>query len=55
MKGLDLCVRAGLEHLEAPPQTKPYRTQPHRMGLRSGVSLDDIQELLAQTEGETAR
>ena len=48
-------LRAGLERLERPAAGKPYRTKPRPMGLRAGRNLDNIQELLAQTEGERAR
>jgi len=48
-------LRTGLNHLEKPTKRRPYRTKPHAMGLRKGYSLDNIQELLAQAEGEDFR
>jgi len=45
-------LRAGLQAVEEPAKTRPYHTPPHQMGLKSGRSLDNIQELLAQIEGE---
>lgn len=48
-------LRIGLEHVEKPVQSRHYRTKPHAMGLRSGRNLDNIQELLAQIEGEDSR
>jgi hypothetical protein len=45
-------LRAGLGVVEGPAESKPYRTRPHRMGLKAGRNLDNIQELLAQVEGE---
>jgi hypothetical protein len=48
-------LRAGLDQVEQPAKQRPYRTEPHAMGLRSGRNLDNIQELLAQIEGEDFR
>ncbi len=48
-------LRAGLETVEAPTKMRRYRTQPHKMGLKAGKNLDNIQELLAQVEGEDFR
>jgi hypothetical protein len=48
-------LRAGLEHVEQPAKRLPYKTEPRAMGLRSGRNLDNIQELLAQIEGEDSR
>ena len=48
-------LRAGLDAVAKPATKKTYRTRPHRMGLRAGRNLDNIQELLAQVEGEDAR
>jgi hypothetical protein len=47
-------LRAGLKEVEKPAQ-RPYRTVPRDMGLRKGYSVDNIQELLAQLEGEDFR
>ena len=48
-------LRAGLLAVEKPAKRRPYRTLPHKLGLRPGRSLDNIQELLAQIEGEDHR
>ncbi len=48
-------LRTGLEHVEQPANHRRYKTKPHAMGLRSGRNLDNIQELLAQVEGEDSR
>ena len=48
-------IRDGLNQLAQPPAAKPYRTRARRMGLRPGYNLDNVQELLAQAEGEDAR
>ena len=34
---------------------RPYRTRPHKMGLKAGRNLDNIQVLLSQIEGEDHR
>jgi hypothetical protein len=47
-------LRAGLDQVEKPAKQRSYTTKPHKMGLRQGRNLDNIQELLAQTEGEDA-
>ncbi len=48
-------LRAGLKEVEKPSLQRDYTTKPHPMGLRRGRNLDNIQELLAQLEGEDAR
>jgi len=48
-------LRAGLERVEQPAKQRPYTTEPHAMGLRPGRNLDNVQELLAQVEGEDSR
>ncbi len=48
-------LRVGLVAVEAPTQKRPYQTKPHKMGLKAGRDLDNIQELLAQIEGEDFR
>ena len=45
-------LRAGLQAVETPAQVRPYQTHPHKLGLKPGRSLDNIQELLSQVEGE---
>jgi hypothetical protein len=49
-------LRTGLQMVEDnPPRTRSYRTRPHKMGLKAGRNLDNIQELLSQIEGEDRR
>jgi hypothetical protein len=48
-------LRNGLEQLRRPSPAKPYRTVPKSMGLREGLSLDSISEVLARVEGEDFR
>jgi len=52
---INQALRFGLEKIERPARCKPYRTRPHAMGLCEGYNLDNIQELLAQAEGEDFR
>ncbi len=48
-------LRAGLPQAEEPARQRPYRTVPHAMKLRPGLSLDNIEELLSKVEGEDHR
>jgi len=48
-------LRTGLEKADAPPSERAYSTKPHKMGLKPGMNLDNIQELLARIEGESFR
>jgi hypothetical protein len=48
-------LRAGLQQAEPLARVRPYRTEPHDMGLQAGRNLDNIAELLAQVEGEDHR
>jgi hypothetical protein len=48
-------LRAGLDQVEQPARRRHYKTEPHAMRLRSGRNIDNIQELLAQVEGEDSR
>jgi len=48
-------LRAGLQTVKDPPPAQAYHTRPHKMGLKAGRNLDNIQELLAQIEGEDHR
>jgi hypothetical protein len=48
-------LRAGLQTIEEPPISKPYKTCPHKMGLRPGINLDNIQEVISQVEGESCK
>ena len=48
-------LRSGLQTVENPPRTRAYHTRPHKLGLKAGRNLDNIQALLAQIEGEDHR
>ena len=48
-------MRAATDKVEQPAKQRPYRTEPHKLGLKDGRNLDDIQALLAQIEGEDSR
>jgi hypothetical protein len=48
-------LRIGLAEVEQPARQRRYRTKPRPMGVRQGYDLDNIQELLAQSEGEDYR
>jgi hypothetical protein len=48
-------LRAGLDRVQQPAKHGPYKTKPHAMGLKAGRNIDNIQELLAQIEGEDSR
>lgn len=48
-------LRAGLDLVEQPAKKRRYKTKPRKMGLRQGRNLDNIQELLAQIDGEDFR
>lgn len=49
---INSALRQGLEQILAPPPAKAYRTKPRPLGLRHGLSYDNISELLARGEGE---
>ena len=48
-------LRNGLDQVEKPAKQRSYKMKPHKMGLRAGRNIDNIQELLAQIEGEGHR
>ncbi len=45
-------LRIGLEALMHAPKSKPYHTRSFPMGLRKGLSYDNVSELIARAEGE---
>ena len=49
---INAALRVGLDEILAPPPAKPYRTKARPLGLRQGLSYDNISELLARAEGE---
>jgi hypothetical protein len=48
-------LRRGLLEVEKPTRRRPCRTKARPLGLRPGINLDNIHELLAQVEGEDTR
>jgi hypothetical protein len=52
---LNEALRMGLDQVEKPQKRRDYRTIPHKMGLREGLNIDNIQELLSLAEGEDRR
>jgi hypothetical protein len=49
---INAALRIGLDEVLKPAAAKLYRTKSFPMGLKPGVSYDNIGELLAQVEGE---
>ena len=45
-------LRAGLQTVEQPATRRPYQTRPHKMRVKAGRNLDNMQELL-ESSGET--
>lgn len=52
---INKAIRVGLNEIKKGIQKRPYQTEPHSMHLKAGYSLDHIQELLSQIEGEDSR
>ena len=52
---LNEALRKGLVEVEKPMKYRKYRTNPHEMGLRDEFSIDNIQDLISQVEGENTR
>ena len=52
---VNAALRIGLEQVLNPPPSKPYHTDARPMGLRPGLSYDNISDLLAYGEGEDFR
>lgn len=48
-------LRFGLEQIGKPTSRIPYRTIPRKLGIREGVTLDNIQEVISRFEGEERR
>ena len=49
---VNAALRIGLDQVLRPASAKLYRTKPRPLGLRRGLSYDNIGELLARAEGE---
>jgi hypothetical protein len=52
---INTALRIGLDEVLKPPRARPYRTKGRPMGLRAGLSYDNVSELLAHAEGEENR
>ena len=52
---INQALRIGIDAVLSPKKSRPYRTKGHAMGLRKGLSYDNIHELLAVAEGEDFR
>ena len=52
---INTALRIGLDEVLKPPSAKPYRTKARPLGLRPGLSYDNISELLARIEGDEHR
>ncbi|UCF98990.1 MAG: hypothetical protein JSV89_05490 [Spirochaetaceae bacterium] len=48
-------LRRGLIEVDKPTRQRLYRTKARPLGVRPGINLDNIHELLAQVEGEDHR
>jgi hypothetical protein len=42
---INAALRSGLEAAEAPAKRRSFHTHPHKMGLKPGRNLDNVQEL----------
>ena len=49
---INAALRVGLDEVLKPLAAKPYQTKPRPLGLREGLTYDNITELLARAEGE---
>ena len=52
---INAALRVGLDQLLKPPAAKPYHTEARPMGLRQGISYNNIAELIARAEGKDHR
>ena len=52
---INQALRAGLDRVGKAGAAKPYQTIPRPLGLKEGLSYDNVQELLEQIEGEGHR
>ena len=52
---INRALRIGIAEVSAPKKSRPYRTKGHAMGLRKGLSYDNIHELISVAEGEDFR
>jgi len=52
---INQALRIGIDAVLSPKKSRPYRTKGRAMGLRKGLSYDNIHDLLAVAEGEDFR
>lgn len=52
---INTALRIGLDEVLKPPKAKPYHMKGRPLGLRPGLSYDNVAELLAHVEGEHHR
>lgn len=52
---INSALRIGLDEVLKPARSRSYRTKPRPLGLRPGLSYDNISDLLARAEGEDHR
>ena len=52
---INRALREGIDEVLTPRKKVPYQTHSRPMGLRKGLSYDDVSELLSLTEGEDNR
>jgi len=48
-------LRRGLLEVDKPTRQRRYQTKARPLGVRPGINLDNIHELIAQVEGEDHR
>lgn len=54
-QALNELLRKGLAEAKRPPSSQPYQTRPKSVGLKSGLSYDNVSDLLEQVEGPDYR
>ena len=54
-KALNDLLRKGLLAAEKEGATRPYATKPKKVGLKPGLSYDNVSELLERVEGADYR
>lgn len=45
-------LRAGIQFQAQPPKPKPHRTQPRKLGLRSGIDPTKLNQLIDELEAD---
>lgn len=52
---VNAALRIGLDEILKPAAARPYKTRPRAMGLREGLSYDNVADLLTHAEGDDHR